>query len=56
MFQRYLALAPGRWEWAAAQVHVYHPDPVILMGLAPEGDEEMARRILQWSVGETTEG
>jgi len=51
LFQRYLTLAPGRWEWAAEQVHAYHPDPGVLMGLAPEGDEETARRILRWTVG-----
>lgn len=50
LFQRYLTLMPRKWQWAVEQVAPYHRDPQILLGLAPPEDEEMVRRILQWSV------
>ncbi len=55
LFQRYLTLMPDRWEWAVEQVQQYHSDTQVLLGLAPPGDEEMARRILEWSVRGRTE-
>lgn len=51
LFRRYLTLMPKRWRWAVEQVAQYHRDPQVLLGLAPPEDDEMMRRILQWSVG-----
>ena len=55
LFQRYLTLMPGKWQWAVEQVARYHRDTQVLLGLAPPKDEEMMRRILQWSVGREAE-
>lgn len=44
-----LTIAPNRWEWAAGRVWTYHPDDAVLLGIAPEGNADLSRRLLEWA-------
>lgn len=48
LFQKTLALRPGRWKWAAEHVWKYYPDDGILLDIAPPSDARIKRLLLQW--------
>jgi len=50
-FQRSLSLRPGNWKRAVDRVWEYHPDDAVVLGVVPDGDDNMKRRALKYLAG-----
>ncbi len=50
LFRRALTRRPDQWRAAAETVATYYPEDHILLGIVPDGDRELAGKVLAWSV------
>ena len=49
LFQRSLGLNPNRWKEAADRVWEYYPEDRIVIGIVPEENLELKRKVLKYS-------
>ncbi|MDM8516318.1 O-antigen ligase family protein [Desulfobacterales bacterium HSG16] len=50
LYRKALSLRPDKWQRAAVNVWEYYPDDAIVYRIAPENNEKVGKKILQWLV------